>query len=119
MLIVAFALAIKAVVPTGYMLGSMVGARTISVMLCADQNAESVRIAIPANGSQDEGDHKARDSSCAFSALSFGAVGGADAPLLSAALDHIIALGFAPVATPVLQGFFRLRPPLRGPPLLS
>lgn len=119
MLIVAFALTIKAVVPTGYMLGSMVGARTISVMLCADQNAESVRIAIPADGSQDEDHHKAKDGSCAFSALSFGAVGGADALLLSAVLDHIIALGFAPVTTPVLQGFFHLRPPLRGPPLLS
>ena len=40
-------------------------------------------------------------------------------PLLAVTLEHVIALGFAPVTVPVLQGFFLLRPPLRGPPTLS
>ena len=122
MLVIVVALAVKAIVPAGYMLGEPSGTRTITVMLCADQNASAMKIVLPTGDtSQSHGDtsHKAKDSPCAFGALAAAGLSGADPALLAVALEHVIALGFAPVTMPVLQGFFLLRPPLRGPPTLS
>lgn len=122
MLAVAAALAVKAIIPTGYMLGEPSGTRTITVMLCADQNASAMKIVLPtgdAGQSRSDTSHKAKDSPCAFGALAAAGLSGADETLLAVALEHVIALGFAPITAPVLQGFFLLRPPLRGPPTLS
>jgi len=121
MFLIALALMAKALVPAGYMIDSDDGARTITVQLCADTAASSTTITIPIAG--DTGGqgkhHKAAESPCAFTALSDSSLAGADPLLLAEALHHIIALGFAPVNAPTLQGAFHLRPPLRGPPALS
>ena len=72
MLVIVVALAVKAIVPAGYMLGEPSGTRTITVMLCADQNASAMKIVLPTGDtSQSHGDtsHKAKDSPCAFGAL--------------------------------------------------
>jgi hypothetical protein len=119
MLLIAAALLPRALVPAGYMPDS--GARSFSVMLCNSASGETVRVDIrvdaPASGH--EKGQPGTDHPCAFGALASMATGGADAVLLEAALLHIIFLGFAPVVAPDLQGFFHLRPPLRGPPALS
>lgn len=119
MLLVLLALLARALVPAGYMPAE--GSRSFTVMLCNDSNAQAIRIAIPVDAQgKDEGKGKGShaDSPCAFGALAGASLGGADAPLLAVALEHILALGFLPVTAPVLQGVFHLRPPLRGPPSL-
>jgi hypothetical protein len=119
-LLVLAALFVRAIVPAGYMPAAQ--SRSFTVMLCADQNATSMRVAIPIDGlslpHEGKSDH-ASDSPCSFGGLAMGATGFADAALLAVALAHVISLGFAPVEVPTLQGFFYLRPPLRGPPLYS
>lgn len=118
--LVLAALFVRAIIPAGYMPSSQ--SRSFTVMLCADQNATSMRITIPVDGSSVPHDGKSdhgSDSLCSFGGLAMGADSGADAALLAIALDHVIALGFAPVDAPVLQGLFYLRPPLRGPPSRS
>ena len=121
MFLIALALMAKALVPPGYMLGSNEGARTITVQLCADTAASSTTITIPIAGETDgQGKHhKAAESPCAFTALSDASLASVSPVLLADALEYIITLGFAPVSVPALQGFFHLRPPLRGPPALS
>jgi len=117
LLLVLAALFVRAIVPAGYMPSTQ--SRSFTVMLCADQNVTSMRVTIPIDGSSLPHDGKsdhASDSPCSFGGLAMGATGGADAALLAVALAHVIALGFSPVDVPTLQGFFYLRPPLRGPP---
>lgn len=118
MLIVALALCVKAIVPTGYMVGG--GERTLVVQLCSDGlgKAMMTRIAIPMAPASEQQPHEqgGDDSPCAFGALSLGALAGADAPLLADAALFIIARGFAPVVALPLERLFHLRPPLRGPP---
>jgi len=116
MLLVAVALFVKVLVPSGYMAGT--GQKLLSVQICLDGiNHKTVQLAVPADGSshQDSQGHPP----CAFTALSMGALGGIDAPLLALAIAFILALGFAPTH-PVLRGrASHLRPPLRGPPALT
>jgi hypothetical protein len=122
MMIVALALCMKALVPTGYMLGSS-GARFLTVQICSDglQLHKVTQIAIPIQGnSQDgHGEHGKADSPCAYSALSMASLGGADAPLLAIALAFILVLGFVAIAPTPLEQISHLRPPLRGPPAVA
>ncbi len=129
MLLLALALAVKALVPQGYMLGGMAGMsgqKLMTVQLCYDgMERKTVQIAIPtdgrpsAPGQQDAPGHADADSPCAYSALSMASTAGADAPLLALALLFILALGFAPVRTPALASLTRRLPPACGPPLIA
>ena len=107
-------LCLKALTPPGYMVSSQ--GQVLTVSICADATGEHLTraIVIPAKGEpgrgQDAGD------ACPFSALTMGAIAGADIVLLSLALAFILALGFGPQALPELHGERRIRPPLRGPP---
>lgn len=118
MLLILAALLARALVPSGYMPAG--GERSLSIMLCADAGATSVRIAIPLDSpAPQQKDHTGGEHPCAFGGLAAASLGGADLPLLAVAIRHILALGFAPVAAPRIPDFTRLRPPLRGPPALS
>ncbi len=120
-LLIAAALCMKAVVPAGYMLH--MGDRVMTVAICADaQGGQLTRqIVLPGSGKSHEGTDGSgkADSTCPFSALSFASMSGADPVLLASVLIFILALGFAAldVTRPVRK--VRLRPPLRGPPLLA
>lgn len=119
MLLLAVALCVKAVVPQGYMLGS--GQKTLSVQLCYDGiEHRTAQIAIPVDTerSNPAGPHQdgRPDQHCAFTALSMGALGGVDTPLLEQALIFIIARGIAPPDVILSERLSRLLPPLRGPP---
>ncbi|MFN3748537.1 MAG: DUF2946 family protein [Sphingorhabdus sp.] len=118
MLLVAFALLAKAVIPAGYMIAP--SSKTFTVMICADGSGDmqSRAIAVPMKpGSHDDSESSGQaGKACAYAATSMAAMGGADAPLLAIALLFILALGFAPTATPQLRQTNHLRPPLRGPP---
>lgn len=119
-LVVAAALCIKALVPAGYMIGT--GARVLTVEICADAQGGHVtkQILLPGNGkpAQGQGEHSKSEGTCAFSALSFASLGGADPALLVLALLFILTLGFTPIAAPRHARLAHLRPPLRGPPAL-
>jgi hypothetical protein len=119
MLAVALALCVKALVPTGYMIGSS-GTKFLTVQICGDGiSHETIQLAIPMNGKShddDRGHSGKADSPCAYSVLSMASLGGADAPLLAIALAFILALGFAAIVPAPQRQISHLRPPLRGPP---
>lgn len=122
LVLVALALAVKALVPAGYMISSS-GERFLMVTICADASGtpKQMRIAIP-DKNETGGDHsEAADKSkpCAFSGIGHAALGGADSILLAAALAFILLVGFAPLRAPPADDLAFLRPPLRGPPSLS
>lgn len=125
-LILALALALRALVPAGYMVGSPAasGTRFLTIEICADVLGQRVTRQIAIGQSAPTGDHQPAanqrgDHPCAFSTLTMAALAGADVVLLAAALAFVLALGFAPVASPARPGTPRLRPPLRGPPALA
>lgn len=119
LLLVMAALAMKIVVPAGFMPGSASGA--FSVKLCTGtlDQAVTASIAIPfKDGSADPAGQQAK-ADCPFTALSMVSLTGAEPGLLALALAFILALGFAPVAVPRCARRWHLRPPLRGPPVLG
>ena len=121
LVLVLIALAMKALVPTGYMLGS--NGKVLTIEICGDATggAKAMQIVIPGGGksSDNKGDHNKAAGTCPWLALSMGAIEGADFALLALALAFILLLGFAPVRAPVLAGQAHIRPPLRGPPVFA
>lgn len=121
-LLIALTLAMKALVPAGFMLGSDTpnGSSTVlTVQICADALGQQItqKIVLPSSHS---GEDKAKsDSPCHFTALGHAMLGGTDPLLLAVALAFILALGFAPILPPAPRRIAFLRPPLRGPPALS
>ncbi len=117
-LVLACALAMKVLVPAGYM--SMPGAQLLSVSICADASggAETRQIAIPMKGEPAPagGEHGKAAGPCAFSALTMASLAGADAPLLALALAFVLAAGLMAATPPPASARRHLRPPLRGPP---
>ena len=120
-MLVAAALCLKALVPAGYMLEAR--HKVLTVTVCMDSQGHSVTrdIVVPMKGSPagDAARHADAGKACGWSSLAMDALGGADAPLLAAALAFIFALGFAPLAAPRPRRAVWLRPPLRGPPLTA
>ena len=120
MLLVALALAVKAMVPAGYMVGT--DSKVLTIQICADGSGQhfTKQIVVTMTGKSlgGDGEQGKADGTCPYSALSMTSLGGADPALLALALAFILTLGFAPVRRPWLQGIFHLRPPLRGPPAL-
>lgn len=117
-LLIALALAMKALVPAGFMLGA--DRHVLTVQICADTLGHQITqtITLPSTGHPAEEKAKS-DSPCHFSALGHAMLGGADPALLVLALAFILALGFAPAPIPAPRRIAFLRPPLRGPPALS
>lgn len=115
-LLVALALAMKALMPAGLMLGQMPGTTVLTVMVCADSQGGSYskRIVVPHSGKS--ADEAAPGKDCPYSALSMASLAGADTALLAAVLAFILALGFAAAPPLRVRRVLHLRPPLRGPP---
>lgn len=116
--LVAAALAIKAVVPQGYM---FVPGKTLTVAMCSASGAVPTVLEVPmAPGKGDPAHgHKMQDNACPFGGLSHAAMASADPVLLQQAIAHVLALGTAPAAPPRLTPWPRVQPPLRGPPTLA
>ena len=123
LLLVVLAVAVRALVPAGFMPGGD-AARTLSLAICTDGSGVThqsvIAIALPAKPGDGGAEHRSTKAHapCAFSALSFAALGGADGLLLAAALAFALALGFAATPRLLLRQAGWLRPPLRGPPAL-
>lgn len=116
--LVAIALCLKIVVPTGYMVGT--DSRTLTVLVCHDASGagSALKITLPVKSGQTDAPGKPMKGECPYGALSMAALGGADPVLLALALAFIIALGFAPIRLALAERFRHVRPPLRGPPAL-
>lgn len=115
LVLLAAALAMKALVPAGYMFAATSDSFTVSI--CSGMEGEQTTITIPKR-SQDAGKNAVDRQLCHASALDQVMLGGADPWLLAAAIAFILALGFAPVSIPQRRSIRFLIPPLRGPPAL-
>jgi len=114
--LVALTLAMKALVPAGYMVDSQ--SKVLTIRVCADSIGQDVirQITVPGSA-KDTDNHKAHaEPPCPFTALGHAALGGADPLQLAEALLFILALGLAELAPTRLLRIAHLRPPLRGPP---
>lgn len=114
-----FALAMKLIVPSGFMLNTV--GKQLTVTLCSGVSGQSTTITIPtAPDHQGHGDKQAaQKDACPYGALGHATLGGTDPVLLAEAIAFLIALGFAAVALPALRRRTYLQPPLRGPPLTA
>ena len=118
--LVALALCLKAVVPAGHMVAS--DARVISVAVCADTQGKRLvrQIVIPAESGRPQdngGGHAKPEGACAFSALAFAALGGADLLVLAGALLFLLAIGHLPHSLPRRRAIRFQLPPSRAPPV--
>lgn len=120
-LLVVLALAIKAVVPAGYMLGQQ--GTVLTVTICADASGSALhkQIVVPRKDAATDlaEAHAKASAACPYAALGFAALAGADAVLLALALAFVLALGLAPTRPAPLRRIAFLRPPLRGPPAFA
>jgi hypothetical protein len=114
MAIFAMTLAMKALVPGGYMVEQQ--GKVLTVRICADASGGKMtkQIVLPQTGQS--GEQAKGDGACPYAALGMAALTGADTTLLAIALGFILALGLAPLYAPPPSGPLHLRPPLRGPP---
>jgi hypothetical protein len=119
LVLLALALAVKAVVPAGFML-SAGGDQFLTVTICSDASGSPKQMQIAIPGKRDTGgDHSdaaSKATHCAFSGLGNSALGGTDPLLLAAALAFILLIGFAPLPALPARDIPFLRPQLRGPP---
>lgn len=118
LVLVVAALCMKALVPTGFMVGP--SSKVLTVQICEEGLGHSItkQIAIPMKGEPSDSSGKQGKGDCPFSSLSMASMAGADQALLALALAFILALGFAPVRAGLPKPVSHLRPPLRGPPAL-
>lgn len=131
------ALALKLLVPSGYMISGEGG--RVAIILCSGvapsmaahstigaSNAPSPDMVMGDHAmsghvmpEQDPStSHGKMEMPCAFSGLSAQALAGVDATLLVAAIAFVMAIGVRPVRRLVPARASYLRPPLRGPPIV-
>ena len=116
-LVVALALAMKALVPAGYMVGSQ--GHVLTVEVCADATGGSQvhKIVVPGSEKPASDPGQAKSAPCPWSAHSDSTLATVDAALLAAALAFILVLGFADARLPLRPAPKHVWPPLRGPPV--
>ncbi|MFW2853254.1 hypothetical protein ACM61V_15225 [Sphingomonas sp. TX0543] len=119
MLIVAATLAVRVLVPAGFM-PTLDNGRVV-IGICSGYGPTMMAVSVPGleqvHHTGDEGD-QAR-SPCAFADLALPLIGGADAIQLAQALLFILAIALLLAVTLPPRAAAWLRPPLRGPPLIA
>jgi hypothetical protein len=117
-LICLAALALKLVVPSGYMFASEHG--RITVTICSGVAGKTMTMEMPGMQDGHPGHGKSKEHGkempCAFSSLTAQALAGADPILLLIAIAFVMALGLRSPPRSVQRQTPYLRPPLRGPP---
>jgi hypothetical protein len=112
-LLLAMTLALRVLVPAGYMPDSSGG--SFSVVACDGFGAVAMSKAMPGmhHGKVDHGQTQQR---CAFADLALPWLGSIDPIQLLAALAFILAIAFVAAEAFHLRREYRAWPPLRGPP---
>lgn len=115
--VLALALLMKIVIPTGFMPTMSNGQIVVSV--CSGMGPATMIMTIPGLEHKSDGDdHRSKaEQPCAFAGLSAPSLAAADTLLLAAAILFVLALGMRPLVLPASTAPPYLRPPLRGPPL--
>lgn len=117
--LIAAALAVKALVPAGYMLADS-GRKTLTMAICDGTGPAAMTIDVPMDPDHAKApDGGKQDGGCAYAGLGHAMLGGADPVLLLAAIAFLLALGFAPAATPTVRRRAFALPPAQGPPNLA
>jgi len=130
MLVIVVALAIRAIVPAGFM--PMLVEGRVVIALCSG-SGPAVTMAHPAGmvhhattaapyGSHDASDilpHDNKPQLCAFAGLGAPSLAWVDPVVLAVAIAFVLALGLRIVSTLPAICSSRLRPPLRGPPAIA
>lgn len=117
LLVVLGVLAVRLLVPTGFMPVAHDGAVTIEI--CGSHGGAT--LVLPGTGQpadpHPDGKHAAAFDHCPYAAAASPLLGGADPVLLARVIRHdfVAALLGAPIALPAWRAF--TLPPLRGPPL--
>ena len=119
LVLAVLALCLKALLPSGFMLGQEHRAITIEICRDASGSGSALTMLLPLKSDGAHLPGKPAKGECPFCALSMASLGCADMVLLALALAFIIALGFAPARAPTPDRPHYLRPPLRGPPALT
>lgn len=117
-LVIALALAVRLVVPTGFM-PTMADGR-ISVSVCSDTGSTTMVVTIPGlkhggKGKEEGGKHA---QPCAFAGLGMPGLAGADPLILALALVFAMAAALRPISARDVAAPAFLRPPLRAPPTI-
>ena len=117
--LVALALLMKVLVPTGFMLGTSAG--SITIELCSGYGPMTMQTPMPgmAHHQGDKSSHGKAEQPCAFSGLSAPSLAAADPILLALALAFIIATAFRVSIPGLVRTPAFLRPPTTGPPTHS
>lgn len=116
--IVALALAMKLLVPAGFM--PTVSNGRIVVSICSGTGPMTMVVAMPGMAHHAPADTPRHDEGasapCAYAGLMAPSLAAIDPLLLAIALFVAMALALRPVAPPLVAVPARVRPPLRGPP---
>ncbi|NBC35338.1 hypothetical protein GTZ99_02065 [Novosphingobium sp. FSY-8] len=121
--VLVVSLAMKALVPGGFMLEG--GQQTVTIRICSDANlpARQITLALPMRGDGPfPASHDGKGNAtapCHFGVLGQPTLDHGDPVLLAMALLLALALVFAPLLPAFVRRLFHLRPPLRGPPLAA
>lgn len=115
--LVAFALAMKLLMPSGYM--PAVADRHLVITICTGSGPVPMAMSIPVTQQEmPAGEAPGKvEAHCAFGGLSMASLGPIDPALLAAAILFLIALGMGIAVPLVVVTAPHLRPPSRGPPL--
>lgn len=117
-LLVACSLAVRLIVPAGFM-PVMDGGR-VTLQICSGMISTGTMAAMPGmrHGKSDLPAQSKVETPCAFAGIGLAALGAADPVLLLAAVlfAFLLASRVVPQVLPAPPG--RLRPPLRAPPLI-
>jgi hypothetical protein len=116
--IVALALAMKIVVPGGFMLGEA-GSR-LTVEICDGHGGLAISaITIPtrSDGGHDDQGHAAKE--CPYTALTMASLASAGAVFVALAIAFALMLGFAARTPPAVARRAFDTPPLRAPPAIA
>ncbi|RMF09579.1 MAG: hypothetical protein D6763_07550 [Alphaproteobacteria bacterium] len=122
LLLLAFTVAVKAVVPPGFMVSrDGDGFLTVTICSAASGTSRQMKIAIPGKGDAGDNHSTAADEvqHCAFSGLGHAALGGTDSVHLAGPMDLVTLSGPVPLQAPPARDLSFLRPLLRGPPSLT
>ncbi|TZG29034.1 hypothetical protein [Sphingomonas montanisoli] len=115
-IIVALALGVKALVPTGYMTSASTTGFTVT--LCGGEQGQTVHIALPADPKR-QGDSAKAESPCAFTGLGLATLGFTDPFLIAIAIAFIMAAGLRLTIAARPQQARAILPPTRGPPSIA
>lgn len=117
-IVVALALAMKLIVPAGFMPTISGGHFVISI--CSGTGPMTMAMAMPGmdhDKTDKNGQHSKADMPCPFTGLASPSLAAADVLLLAAAILFAMALGIRAVVALRTTPSPYLRPPLRGPPV--